>query len=431
MHARNTDWTRPQQKTTKIRSTSTTVPTSPFNAATEPSTATASSSSMPSSPVKSTSAPNTGSEARVEVWNDSVIEGAKQLGKFAIALKNNQAAESEMERRKNAVDSFLDYLELQARPSAEEKAALERSFTLYSRDAKEEFRNAIPEPLRARVLAIRGQLQEDDEVTVPDSNIEAAEDASNPPPPTTTALVSTQQQGRRPSALINSSLGVSNVRLPPSDHPIWGQTGIMHGFVHVRGQRDSIRFNPELRSQQRSAKVFGHNNLTPGDWWPLQIVSVFNGAHGHNIQGICGTAEAGAWSIVCSGRSTYSELDRDEGDTLYYSADGSVSNTNPLAVTVVSNSTKALQKSLQTRRAVRVLRSAGNGKGHYYAPSVGIRYDGLYTVVEQAQVLNEKGGLYYRFRLQRIEGQESLDDIKARSPSREQIAQERRIKEWY
>lgn len=393
--------------------------------------AAAASSSLSASPAESGEASTSGnvrSGGDVEVWIDSVIEGAKQLGNFAIALKNNQAAETEMEGRKNAVDSFLDYLELQASHSAEEKAALERSFGLYSRDAKEEFRNAIPEALRARVLAIRDQLQEDDEVAVSEDNNEVA--GANLPSPTTTALVLAQQR-RRSSTSTGPSLGVRNVRLPPSSHPIWGKAGIMHGFVHVRGQRDSIRFNPELRNQQRSAKAFGHNNLTPRDWWPSQIVSVFHGAHGHNVRGISGTAEAGAWSIVCSGKSTYSELDRDEGDTLYYSADGSVSNTNPLAVTIVSNSTKALQKSLQTRRAVRVLRSAGNGKGHYYAPNVGIRYDGLYIVVEQAEVLNDKGGLYYRFRLQRIEGQESLDNIKARSPTREQVAQERRIKDWY
>lgn len=78
--------------------------------------------------------------------------------------------------------------------------------------------------------------------------------------------------------------------------------------------------------------------------------------------------------------------------------------------------TRVLQASLNNR-PVRVFRSAGNALG----PSEGIRYDGLYRVTRQLpQQRNDKGGLYCRFFLERLAGQEPLSSVWSRSPTRQQ-----------
>jgi hypothetical protein len=51
-----------------------------------------------------------------------------------------------------------------------------------------------------------------------------------------------------------------------------------------------------------SFKVFGHNGLSIGDWWPMQICVLRDGAHGSRMGGISGSIEEGAWSIIVSGK---------------------------------------------------------------------------------------------------------------------------------
>lgn len=76
--------------------------------------------------------------------------------------------------------------------------------------------------------------------------------------------------------------------------------------------------------------------------------------------------------------------------------------------------------------SVRVLRAAVNRSP--LAPSVGIRYDGLYRVIRRMpDQKNAKGGVFARYVLKREEGQESLQDIFLRSPTAQQIAHYRRI----
>ncbi len=89
----------------------------------------------------------------------------------------------------------------------------------------------------------------------------------------------------------------------------------MHGVVIRQGRNISYRLNVDL--PRRNAKVFGNNGLTVGDWWPIQLVALFNGAHGSSQGGIAGDHELGTFSIVVAG--TYHDLDDDEGETLYYS----------------------------------------------------------------------------------------------------------------
>lgn len=86
-----------------------------------------------------------------------------------------------------------------------------------------------------------------------------------------------------------------------------------------------------------------------------------------------------------------------------------------------------LQRSLTTRNPVRVLR-AGK-KESAYAPSVGIRYDGLYVVVRQETSHNFKGGLFIRYLLERLPDQKPLKDVMLDSPTAQQMADFRHIKD--
>lgn len=232
---------------------------------------------------------------------------------------------------------------------------------------------------------------------------------------------------------------VVSLRPPPRNHPVWGHhpvsgKGIMYGMARKQGSKKWTT-NPALLHEKRSCNVFGHNDLAPGDWWPFQRLAMFNGAHGQTIKGISGNVDKGAYSIVVKDSSKYGhdELDVDRGEELWYSADGgSISNTNRNAIASLSSGTRALQKSIETKRPVRVLRSVGVGpkstKPLY--PSCGIRYDGLYEVTDVKTSTNSQGGLYRRFRLRRCPDQVSLDQVQ-RAPSLQQRADFERIREGY
>jgi len=204
----------------------------------------------------------------------------------------------------------------------------------------------------------------------------------------------------------------------------------MHGFYLRAGRARRYDFDPRYLSQKRRANHFGHNNLQPGAWWPLQIVALYHGAHGNPFKGIYGNPTDGAFSVVISGASaTYHDLDTDNGDTVWYSADAPHT-TDPSAP---SPDTKALQRSLLTRRPVRVLRSGGIRRhaSSAWAPAVGIRYDGLYRVVDQVQGSNGRGGRVWKFKMVRVVGQRALEEIRDAVPSRAQRRDEARVREGY
>lgn len=70
----------------------------------------------------------------------------------------------------------------------------------------------------------------------------------------------------------------SNIPAPPPDHPIYGDDGIMRGFLW---DGKAPRLNPEIF--KKSFKHYGHNGLTVGDCWPRQIAVLRDGAHGRVI----------------------------------------------------------------------------------------------------------------------------------------------------
>ena len=102
----------------------------------------------------------------------------------------------------------------------------------------------------------------------------------------------------------------------------------------------------------------------------------------------------------------YDELDKDEGNILYYSGSDSNANENP-ANPIITHYTKALQKSRRDYRPIRVLRTSAGRAAH--CPSKGIRYDGLYRIIAEGISRNTKGGAYVRFKLVREGNQADMD----------------------
>lgn len=280
----------------------------------------------------------------------------------------------------------------------------------------------FPEPMRERAKALyekwegqnwgEGEVEEeseDDETATTSSEKPSA----SPPPekrrkPSTTGSATTSSS-RRSSAVTNT---MATLFPPPKDHPIFGINGIMHGLVMKRTPKRK-EFVLDQRYPKKDAKVFGHNGLSVGTWFPKQHLALFNGAHGSKIGGIAGNAQTGAYSIVVSGM--YDELDQDRGETLYYSGSRSHENEDPKAPFPSSNATNALKASQRNQQPVRVLRTSA-GKSTL-CPTVGIRYDGLYRVAEMREHLNTKGGKYEQFRLERLGGQPDLATIARKRPT--------------
>ncbi|KAI1163530.1 hypothetical protein F5B18DRAFT_661712 [Nemania serpens] len=214
---------------------------------------------------------------------------------------------------------------------------------------------------------------------------------------------------------------ISIIQLPSATDPMFGVEGIMHGIIPVTGgKRKDYRIRTDL--PRKSAKVYGHNDMPLGTWFPLQINAIFRGAHGARMAGIAGSVTTGAWSIVVAG--TYEDLDTDDGDTLFYSGSNSHNNRDSQRAAPASQGTKALHASNATKNPVRVLRSGGSfgtRNQNRYLPSCGLRYDGLYRVVAYRQRRNRNGGLYDQFKLERLPGQTPLAELQRNSPTTEQV----------
>ena len=76
-----------------------------------------------------------------------------------------------------------------------------------------------------------------------------------------------------------------------------------------------------------------------------------------------------------------------------------------------------MRASSARRQPVRVIRS-GKAKGKF-APSKGLRYDGLYAIEAEAIEKNAKGGAYVRFTLVRCPGQKDIDGSRPNRKERE------------
>lgn len=170
--------------------------------------------------------------------------------------------------------------------------------------------------------------------------------------------------------------------------------GIVTKYVEHEGRsRFKYRKLDPMYKKRVAANRRGHNSLINGDCWPHQLCAMRDGAHGENEAGVYGVDKEGAYSVVLGGGN---HADLDHGNTIEYC--GNPTNFEG----TVAPGTKRLQESLDNGLPVRVLRSASAKNSGPYRPRVGIRYDGLYTVVD-VEVLPSSG--IKRFKMQRVEGQ--------------------------
>ncbi|KAK1760179.1 E3 ubiquitin-protein ligase UHRF1 [Echria macrotheca] len=354
-------------------------------------------------------------------WARPLDAGATEMGQLFTNVKNRdrpggRPSAAEMERRTSSVRAFLAHLENLNLEEVLSRPTVEKALGIFTTAASKGVQ--LPEDLVTTAAQLYNRLQAHKAAAALASPSSEEGDEAVTPPPTTNAPVA-------PGITTNNGV----IKLPPLGHPSWGLNGIMHGLALSR-RRDghwTITLDPRFEGEKRNFRVIGHNGLEPGDWWPNQRLALFHGAHGHPVSGISGSSQTGAYSIVVSGRSVYHEtdMDRDHGNVILYSADNSVDNRNPDQVLYTTERTRALQKSLRQRLPVRVLRSAGPGSS-IHKPQVGIRYDGLYSVVSEQTVQNQHGGRYFQFRLQRRSNQPSLEDVRE-SPSRAQIRAYHRV----
>lgn len=147
-------------------------------------------------------------------------------------------------------------------------------------------RYEYPEPLRRNAAILLEGLDPRFAVEVAkDDTPDQQEQAESPP--------KKRRKMSKPAAI------KSRAPLPTLDHPSVKQ--MLRGIV--------IRDNPRVYAIDREAsagaprdcRVFGHNGLAVGQWWPLRICALRDGAHGSSQGGIAGNSEVGAWSIVVSG----------------------------------------------------------------------------------------------------------------------------------
>ena len=166
-----------------------------------------------------------------------------------------------------------------------------------------------------------------------------------------------------------------------------------------------------------SSNYFGAGNLINGQWFPLQICAMRDGAHGEIEGGIHGKPGVGAFSIVLSGGG-YSDID--EGYMIRYCGTSGAEGK-------ASAGTKLLLESFEGRKVIRVMRSATLGKNNPCRPAKGLRYDGLYQIVDY-EILDHDTAMH-RFTLRRCKGQDPIrySGVEKR-PTDEELAEYSKIR---
>lgn len=163
-------------------------------------------------------------------------------------------------------------------------------------------------------------------------------------------------------------------------------TDLLRGIVQARHKRKQDKRNADSIDRnfpgRQFANFYGQGHLVNGQWWPTQLCTVRDGAHGAAQGGIYGEAGKGVYSIVLSGGNHYSDVDK--GDTIWYSGTDSKDETP-------TENTRRMLETLETppplRQPVRVIRSWNLRKENPYRPQRGFRYDGLYDV-QRSKVLD-------------------------------------------
>ena len=209
----------------------------------------------------------------------------------------------------------------------------------------------------------------------------------------------------------DASLSINNLSDAES---IDSSADAMRGII-VKRARNGRKVYILNQAYQRPANVFGHNGLKVGQWWPMQICALRDGAHGSSMGGIAGKASIGAYSVIISGGGGYE--DRDLGDIVWYTGSG-----KPGEDQTLTTGNQALINNSITKYPLRVLRASKASSD--FAPSSGLRYDGLYEVAEYDYAAGRDGFRVYKFKLVRKGNQES---IKLNVPTPADLRRVRRV----
>jgi hypothetical protein len=196
---------------------------------------------------------------------------------------------------------------------------------------------------------------------------------------------------------------------------------LLRGIVpNKTDNRTSDRLDDTYRKKfSTDAKYYGEGDLVLGQWWPTQLCTVRDGAHGSAQGGIYGEKERGAYSIVVSGGNAYHDIDN--GDVIEYSG-------TPGKNSTPTENTVHLLTSAVLANPIRVIRSAQLNKKNKYRPELGLRYDGLYQVRGHTKIDQETA--MYRFRLERCEGQDPIRfEGKAKRPTVYEVREYERLKD--
>ncbi|KAF2737162.1 hypothetical protein EJ04DRAFT_510512 [Polyplosphaeria fusca] len=198
---------------------------------------------------------------------------------------------------------------------------------------------------------------------------------------------------------------------------------LLRGIVAGAGKKDrrnADSIDPNW-PHRVSAKYYGQGTLIIGQWWPTQLSTVRDGAHGSPQGGIFGEKDKGAYSIVLSSGNKYE--DEDDGDELWYSG------TDGKDYQPSENTLRMIETCDDIHNPVRVIRSYNLGKKSPYRPEGGFRYDGLYNVVKKQKMDAEKAT--YRFRLIRCKDQPPIrcENNASRRPTDIELDEYRKLKE--
>lgn len=146
-----------------------------------------------------------------------------------------------------------------------------------------------PEPLQRNASNILHRLEVDIEAK------QEMESSRSPP-----ALEATRAPKRgRESRSQTSASGLSRLSVEDLD-----LKHIMRGILISDKSRRTYELDRNYQPGRRDCRVVGHNGLEVGDWWPLRICALRDGAHGAMQAGIAGSSNDGAYSIVISSTSS-------------------------------------------------------------------------------------------------------------------------------
>jgi len=186
---------------------------------------------------------------------------------------------------------------------------------------------------------------------------------------------------------------------------------------------------------RHDGKVFGDISGVPvGKTWKTRPECRMDGVHAMMEHGVHGSSTDGAYSVVLS--AGYKD-DKDSGLTFTYTGSGGKGTEDEPArrnnvrgpqrshQTVENPSNQALLMSVNTKRAVRVVR--GQNPSSLWAPVKGYRYDGLYIVDEKQEDFGEDGFKVLKFKFRRIEGQPPLSGSSKKDRQARMLKQGKRI----